>query len=150
MNLNRAFFYSAARYALLVVLIFIAAKLIASSMQAALAVTFSVARCFLLAGLIFLILKLIATVFQILLTYRRQSGWVLHRMAYIVGKVTPALAAASLCVWAILQHDQRHSWIYGLLAVFAASLATFVVHLRRQGKFLGVFGTLSNGDKRRA
>ena len=99
-----------------------------------------------LAGLTFVALKLIAAILQIRLArgdYRRYPDTVLFRTVYMVGKVTPALAAASLCASAILQHDQRHGWIYGLLAVFAASLAAFVIHLRLQGGFFGVLDVLS-------
>ena len=106
----------------------------------------TVAGYALLAGLLSVALKLIAAVFQISLArgdYRRYPDTVLFRTVYIVGKVTPALAAASLCVSAILQHDPRHGWIFGLVAVFSASLAAFVVQLRRQGRFFGVFDMLT-------
>jgi Kef-type K+ transport system membrane component KefB len=99
-----------------------------------------------LAGLLFIVLKLIAAILQIRLAggnYRRFPDTALFRTVYIVGKVTPALAALSLCVSSILKHDQRHSWMYGLVAVFAASLAAFVVYLREQGRFFGMLDMLS-------
>jgi hypothetical protein len=106
-----------------------------------------------LAGLICIGLKLIATVFQILLAkgdYRRYPDTVLFRTAYIVGKVTPALAAASFCVSATLRHDWQHSWTDGLFAVFVACLAAFVVRLRKQGRFFGALDMLSNSRKSQA
>ena len=59
-----------------------------------------VSRYALLAGFVFAGLKLIATILQILFAkgdYRRLPDTVVFRTVYIVGKVTPALAAASFC-----------------------------------------------------
>jgi hypothetical protein len=129
MNLNPAFARTAARYVLLAGLtIFASLKLIAAIPQG-LAITGVAARITLLTGLVFIGLKLIAAIIHILLP-RHQRGTDLFRLVYIVGKVTPALALASFCASAILQHDRERIWVYGLLAVFAVFLALLVVRLR--------------------
>jgi hypothetical protein len=112
-----------------------------------------VSRYALLAGFVFAGLKLIATILQILFAkgdYRRLPDTVVFRTVYIVGKVTPALAAASFCALAMMRHDREHSWVYGILAVFAALLAVFVVRLRRQGRFFGGLDMLLNRRRNRA
>jgi hypothetical protein len=112
-----------------------------------------VSRYALLAGFVFAGLKLIATILQILFAkgdYRRLPDTVVFRTVYIVGKVTPALAAASFCALAMMRHDREHSWVYGILAVFAALLAVFVVRLRRRGRFFGGLDMLLNRRRNRA
>jgi hypothetical protein len=112
-----------------------------------------VSRYALLAGLIFVGLKLMATVVQVLLArgdYRRYPDTALFRRIYIAGKVTPALAAASLCVSAIFEHNPERSWIYGLLAVSSSLLAVFVVRLRKEGRFFGVLDLFASKDRDRA
>jgi hypothetical protein len=129
MNLNPAFTRTAARYVLLAGLIIFAGSKLIEAIPQGLAIISVAARIALLTGLIFIGLKLIAAIIQILLP-RYQRGTGLFRTVYIVGKVTPALAAAAFCVSAILQHDRERIWVYGLLAVFAAFLAVLVVRLR--------------------
>ena len=112
--------------------------------------TSSLAGYAILAAYICLAIKLLATVLQLLLAkgdYRRYPNTTLFRTVYILGKVTPALAVALLCVSAVLRHDQKSGWVYGLLAVSIALLAAFVVHLRKQGRFYGILDILSSKHK---
>lgn len=100
----------------------------------------------LLLGLIFVALKLAATALQIVMMrgdYRQMPTTAFFQAVYIAGKVTPSLAAACVCVWAILRRDWFSSWFFGLLAIGISFLAVYVVRLRKQGKFFGLLDAAS-------
>lgn len=105
------------------------------------------ARDFFFAGCVCIVLKLVAAVVQIALArgnYRTYPDTSFFRVVYIIGKVTPAMAALFLFVFAVLGHDRKHSWEYGGAAIFAALLAAWVVRLRKQGRFFGVLDAVSH------
>ena len=90
--------------------------------------------------LIFVGLKLLANIVQMVsarsnAAHRRNS--LFFRGVQIIGRATPVLAAASLCVTAMLDHSLVRGWRFGMSAVFAALLAVLVVRLHRQGWFSG-------------
>lgn len=100
----------------------------------------------LLLGLMFVALKLAATALQIVMMrgdYRHTPKTPFFRAVYMAGKVTPSLAAACVCVSAILRRDWFSSWFFGLLAIGITSLALYVVRLRKQGRFFGLLDAAS-------
>jgi hypothetical protein len=111
-----------------------------------LAFTDSAAGHVLLIALIFVLLKLIATLIQVVMLrgdYRHLPKTLFCRSVYITGKATPAFAAGFAFIAALLQHNRPYSWFFGSFAIFATFLATYVVHLRKQGRFFGVLDLFS-------
>jgi predicted anti-sigma-YlaC factor YlaD len=115
-------------------------------MNFSLALSGSTAGNFLLAALILIALKLISAVVQTALMrgdYRNTPKTAFFRTVYITGKVAPFLALACVAIPAILNHDRAAGWLYGVLAVFIALLAAYVVRLRKRGRFFGLLDVVT-------
>ena len=75
--------------------------------------------------------------------YRHMPTTIFYRVVYMAGKITPSLAAACFCVASILRKAWVDSWIFGTLALGAFFLAWNVVRLRKLGRFFGLLDLVS-------